>query len=211
MRSITKVVRRILASQKGVAMVEFAFAVPILIFATLAGLELTNLMAVHMRLTQIAMTVADNAGRVNTSIDEANIYEVFAGAELIGANLDFANKGRIVLSSLEPNGLTGSSAGQMINWQRCHGSLPIAPKYGYQGTGRTNASLASGMGPANNRITAESGTAVMFVELTYRYTPLIFAGIGGQRDIRYERAMNVRERTNQAITNSQSLPLKSCT
>lgn len=206
-----RLVMRVLRCASGVAMVEFALSVPILLFLLLGGLELANLMITHMRLSQIALTVSDNAGRVRTGIDESNIYEVFEGANLIGRDLDFANRGRVVLSSLEPNGLSGTNAGQRINWQRCFGALAVAPRYGRQGAGSTDASLAAGMGPTGNKITAGASTAVMFVEVSYQYTPVLFSGLSGAvGTIRYESAFNVRERTNQTITNTQSLAVRSC-
>jgi len=51
----------------------------------------------------------------------------------------------------------------------------------------------------------------MFVEVTYHYEPVFFTGIEGiAGDIRYESAFNVRERTNQNITNTQRLVVRSC-
>ena len=51
----------------------------------------------------------------------------------------------------------------------------------------------------------------MFVEVTYRYTPLVSGIPGwGPQDIRYESAFNVRERTNQNLTNVQNLAARTC-
>ena len=203
--------RKLLRSREGVALTEFAFALPIFVVLLFGGLEIVNLVMAHMRVSQIAITVADNAGRVRQSIDEADIYEVFAGADQVGTGIDFARNGRVVLSSLQPNGRTGSDAGQMINWQRCYGSMDVAPAYGRQDQGRTNNSLAAGMGAAGNRIRAADGTAVMFAEVTYRYTPTLLPSVvNNGLTMRYESAFNVRERTNQNITNSQNLATRSC-
>ena len=203
--------RKLLRSREGVALTEFAFALPIFVVLLFGGLEIVNLVMAHMRVSQIAITVADNAGRVRQSIDEADIYEVFAGADQVGTGIDFARNGRVVLSSLQPNGLTGSDAGQMINWQRCYGSMDVAPAYGRQNQGRTNNSLAAGMGAGGNRIRAADGTAVMFAEVTYRYTPTLLPSVvNNGLTMRYESAFNVRERTNQNITNSQNLATRSC-
>jgi hypothetical protein len=196
---------------RGIALTEFAFALPIFLFLLLGGLEITNFVMAHARVNQIAITAADNAGRVRSGIDESNIYEVFSGVALVGQSLDFADNGRVVLSSLEPNGLTGPDEGQMINWQRCYGSLSVAPLYGRQGKGRSNSNLEDGMGPAGSEIRSGSGTAVMFVEVTYQYEPLFFGLLESSSNrIRYESAFNVRERTNQAITNTQNLAVNSC-
>jgi hypothetical protein len=204
--------RRLKSDSNGVAMIEFAFSLPILLALTFGGLETANFALTHLRVSQIAMTAADNAGRVDTTIDEAQIYEVFAGAQLVGESIDFETNGRIVLSSLQPNNLSGSNEGQMINWQRCMGQLTsVAPSYGTEDYGRTNADLADGMGPAGNQIISADGTAVMFVEVTYNYQPIVAnLNILGTRQIRYETAFNVRDRTNQDITNTQGLAVNTC-
>lgn len=195
---------------EGLALVEFAFILPIMITLIFGGLEVANYGLAHLRVSQIAMTVADNAGRVQTSIDEADINEVFEGARVVGQSIDFENNGRLVLSSLEDNGRTGGSAGQMINWQRCMGEFDVDPEYGFENKGRNNDSLEDGMGPTGNKITAAEGTAVMFVEVTYDYQPLVDIGFITDTEIRYESAFNVRERTNQNITNTQSLTVNDC-
>src|SRR5690606_13142657 len=118
MRGLT-LFRRLRADQAGLAYLEFALIGPVVLFLTLAGLELVNYAMAHLRVNQIATTVADNAGRVTTGIDEANVYEVFSGADAIGEAMDFEQNGRVVLSSLQENGRSGSDAGQMVNWQRC--------------------------------------------------------------------------------------------
>lgn len=206
-----RLARSLLRSRSGVALTEFAFSLPIFVTLLFGGLEIVNLVMTHMRISQIAISVADNAGRVRESIDEGDIYEVFAGADQVAGSNKFAENGRIVLSSLEPNGYSGSQAGQMINWQRCHGSLQVAPRYGAQGAGRNDSSLNAGLGPVGGRIKAADGTAVMFVEVSYRYTPQILPSIvSNGLDLRYESAFNVRERTNQNITNTQNLTTKSC-
>ena len=192
-------------------MVEAAFALPILFLMIFGGLGLTQMAMTHMRLNQIAIAVADNAGRVRTGIDESNIREVFSGADLIGRDIGFKQNGRVILSSLEPNGKPGVLKGQMINWQRCFGDLNAQPKYGRQGDGANTASLAAGLGPNGNKIQSADNTAVMFVEVTYRYTPLMSGIVGwGPQTIRYESAFNVRERTNQNLTNVQNLSVTAC-
>ena len=202
---------RLWRDERGLAFVEFAFAAPILLLLIMGGLELINFSLAHLRVNQIAMTVADNAGRVTTGIDEANVYEVFAGAEVIGAPMEFEGNGRIVLSSLQDNGEAGGNAGQMINWQRCWGELDVDPAYGTEGTGRDNDDLAEGIGREGNRIMSAPDTAVMVVEVTYNYQPIVGSSwlpIG--TTIRHESAFNVRGRQNNDISNTQNLDELSC-
>ncbi len=198
----------LVSDRSGIGIVEFALTVPLVVALSMGGIELANLALTHMRVSQIALTVADNAGRVTTRIDEGDIDEVFAGAQLVGETIDFEENGRVVLSSLQHNGLEDDDEGQMVNWQRCFGDLDVDPSYGVQGDGRTDGSL-QGMGPAGREIATVEGTAVMFVEVSYQYTPIIGSVIA-PRTLRYESAFIVRGRTEHNITNGSGGPVNSC-
>ena len=201
--------KRLRDCDSGVSMVEFALALPIVMMVAAGGLECANVALAHLRDSQIATTTADTRARILTQMDETDIEEAFAGVDVMGNRINFASRGRVVLSSLQPNGLSGAKAGQKITYQSCHGSLNVAPRYGRQGAGATNATLAEGLGPTGRKITAGSGTNVMFVEVTYQYQPLIYDVLNvGQ--IRYEAAFNVRERTAFGITNLQSRTVRTC-
>jgi hypothetical protein len=200
----------LLRDDSAVAMVEFAYALPVFLALGLGALETTNLALAHLRVSQIAMTTADNAARVVNMIDEVNIDEVFAGAEVVSGGLDFEANGRVILSSLEENGESGVDAGQTIRWQRCYGDLDVDPLYGEQGDGADDDSLEDGLGPVGRQITAQPNTAVMFVEVVYNYQPLITNDLLGPIQVRYESAFNVRERTELGITNTTGVPVNSC-
>jgi hypothetical protein len=205
-----KLLRAILKSDDAVAMIEFAFAFPILVIIACAGIEITNLALVHVRLNHIAETAADNAARVRTQIDEADITNIFTGVNLVGEPIDFEHNGRVVLSSIQDNGLTGTKQGQWIRWQRCYGDYAATPAYGIQGTGKSDGTLANGVGATGRRIAAAAGTAVLFAEVTYHYEPMIFRSFVPARTLRYETAFNVRERTNFDITNTAGAAVHSC-
>jgi hypothetical protein len=204
--------RRLGACDGGLAFIEFAMALPVLVTLGLVGLETANLAMAHLRVSNIAMLTADNAARVRDGIDEANVIELITGAKMTGDSIEFRQNGRIILSSVEPNqaGYNGASTGQWIRWQRCDGQRNVASSYGPEGTGQNNASLQA-VGPPGNRIAASAGTAIMLVEVVYDYQPLVSDTIFGERIIRYESAFNVRQRTNQAITNVGNATPKNCT
>ena len=196
--------RRLRQDQSGLALIEFAYSLPVLLALTLGGLEVANLAITHMKLSQLAMLVADNASRVRASIDEADINEIFSGAALSANGLNFAANGKIFLSDLDSNKLEAPKTGQYIRWQRCYGSGNFTSTYGTTDNGKTDASLQA-MGPTGNQIAATNGTAVMFVEVAYKYQPLISNSIFGEKTIRYTSAFNVRERTDQAMKNAGNL------
>lgn len=185
----------------GIAIVEFALSLPLLIGTGVGGIEVSRFVAANMQVSQIALLVADNTGRVRGSIDESDIEEVMIGARTAGEAVDFGHYGRVILSSLEPNGLTGTSAGQMIRWQRCFGLKNKTSSYGIEGDGSTNATMATGMGPSGNKITAVSGSAVMFVEAFYQYEPLVMGDLIDSTELHYTAAYTVRERATQTLSN----------
>ncbi|WP_267414411.1 TadE/TadG family type IV pilus assembly protein [Sphingomonas sp. GC_Shp_4] len=222
------------ANRSGLALVEFAFALPLLLILGLGGIETAHFMSASLRLSQIAMTVADNAGRVRTSIDEADINELMVGAKKIGEPISFSTSGRIILSDLEQRtNVTGGATTvttdnpngyrQWIRWQRCAGALNVTSSYGVplnsSGTAVTNLddstntdhgavetkSLILGMGSSTNMIAASTGTAVMVAEVAYTYQPVTPIGLFKGWTIRRLQAFNVRQRTDYVVRNDGAL------
>lgn len=195
-RCRTSLAKRLGRDRSGIALVEFAFSLPIFIGLGLYGIEVSNLAITQMKLSQIALNMADNASRIGTLnstlgakvIDEQQINDVFQAAAIQGGALDIFETGRVVLSSLEVN----ASGGQTIMWQRCKGKLDKTSEYGAEGTGATGTSFP-GMGRPGNRISASAGTAVMYVELTFTYDPLFGDMFVDPQPLRQEAAYTVRD------------------
>lgn len=170
--SLTHLVR----DSRAVAMVEFAFMAPILLLMGLAGIEMANLAMAHMRISQAAMHVADNASRIGDRdqlaaqrIFESDINDLFIGVDAqAGEQISLLQNGRVIISSLERN----ADGGQTIKWQRCMGLKQAASLYGGQGTGATGTDF-QGMGRPGSRLQAEPGQAVMYVEIVYDYQPVM--------------------------------------
>jgi hypothetical protein len=211
LKRAARLAARLRGCTSGLAFVEFALSLPVLTTLGLCGLETANLAMAHLRVSNIAMLTADNAARVRDNIDEAHVIELLTGAKMSGDSIDFRQNGRIILSSIEPNsaGSGGSSTGQWIRWQRCDGARNVASNYGPQGKGQNDASLQA-VGPAGNQISASSGTAVLVAEVVYDYQPIVSNAIFGPRTIRYESAFNVRQRTNQALSNFTGATPRNC-
>ncbi|VXC46864.1 conserved hypothetical protein [Sphingomonas sp. T1] len=191
----------VLADTRGLAMIEFAIVAPFLLTLGLAGAELTHMSIAKMRVNQIATTASDNVARVRDSINEADVNEVLLSPKLLGTDIDFADNGRVVISSVEPNGQTGTKAGQWIRWQRCTGALNTSasqPAYGLQDKGKADASLQY-MGLPSRKIAAAPGTALIFIEVTYKYQPLVSQRFFGAPVLRAEAVYNVRERNDQTL------------
>lgn len=169
--------RRLLRETSGVAMTEFALAMPFLLGVGLMGLETANRALVQMQVSQLAVQLADNGSRIgdtsmlsNRKIYEADINDLFYGAHLqSSAGLDLFAHGRVILSSLEV--VPDTEDQQYIHWQRCMGMKRHTSSYGAEGDGLN--STFPGMGPAGEEVIAFKDDAVMFVEVSYDYQPIV--------------------------------------
>ena len=234
MARLARIAGELRSCTSGLALTEFAFALPILLTLSLFGIETANFAMAHLRVNNIAVMIADNAARVRDSIDESDIVEIFTGAKMAGAGISFAQNGRIILSDLE---MTPTGNNQWIRWQRCDGALNYTnPDTRWRprtavGTAITNGTeiylidratpnvvtpsspLAtptySSMG-GSPAIAAQSGTAVMMVEVVYNYQPIIPNSFLSGRQIRYESAFNVRQRVDQTLRNIGRATPRSC-
>jgi Flp pilus assembly protein TadG len=206
--------RDLLRCQSGIALTEFAMAFPILLIFATSGLELTNYALTVKRVGELAVMVSDNASRMgaqsainNKPISEAEINDVFIGADLQAANLNLSQKGKIVLSSLQQN----ADGGQTIKWQRCFGGGAYQSAYGPEGTGATGTSFV-GMGPEDHEVTAAAGTAVMVVEIHYTYKRLMPIITLPLHDITEFSAYNVRDsRDITQVYNTENVTPSTCT
>jgi Flp pilus assembly protein TadG len=191
--------RKLSANSSGIALTEFAAVAPVFLTLGMFGFEVANLATSKMRVSQIAMSLADNASRlgqtdnssVSPTVTEDEVEAVLKGALLQGASINLEANGRLILSSLEYDVYTDK---QYIHWQRCVGSATRASQYGDEGTnnGLSGASLP-GMGTAPNVVVAPQGSAVMYVELVYTYTPVFASPFGKSADIVEEAAFIVRD------------------
>lgn len=190
---------RLRKDESGLALVEFAYSIPLLTLLGFTGVEVANLAIANMRVSQIAMTVADNLSRAKQSVPlglpqlrEVDINDALLGARIQGGeNIPILDHGRIIVSSLQQNG----SGRQTIAWQRCKGRLNIASAYGGQGTTQPNTGSAGfqGMGDSEARVRAEPNSAIIFAEVVYEYQPVMGNWLGQPRQIRREAAFYVRD------------------
>lgn len=184
--------RRLGLSERGVAAVEFALILPILLTALLYGGEMAWYMMVQLRVSQVTLQVADNASRIgdtstltNRKIYEGDINDVMLGANLDGGKvLNLLANGRVIVSSLQVD----SSGRQVIQWQRCKGAKTATSTYGLQGELKP-----AGLGPTGQEVTAPANDAVIFVEVQYDYKPLITGALISNKTIKSTAAFNVRD------------------
>lgn len=200
MSGVRGLLSRLRKCRSGVAMTEFALASPLLMTAGLWGTEVGWLALTHLRISQTAMQIADNASRIGDTstleyqkIYESDIDDVFRGSDReAGTAIDLFHHGRVIISSLEV--VPGSQNAQYIHWQRCLGEKQWASSYGNEGDGLTGPTM-QGMGPKGDQVSAyDDQDAVIFVEIAYDYQPLFSKWFVGNTNINVFGAFNVRDK-----------------
>lgn len=190
--------RRLHRDTGGLAMLEFAFGLPVLLTMSLTGAELTNYIITKMRVSQIALQLADNSARIGSGsqleskkIYESDINDLLTGANFQAGELNLFANGRVIISSVEPH---PTIAGKYrIRWQRCKGSKTSwTSSYGTPAT----ATSVDGVGPPGRLIKAPPSGVTMFVEVRYTYQPLIKTSLSPTTEINEIASMMVRDARN---------------
>ncbi|WEK01083.1 MAG: pilus assembly protein [Candidatus Sphingomonas phytovorans] len=205
-------IARLRRDRGGLAMLEFGLAMPVVLALGLYGVETANLALINLRVSQIALNLADNAGRVGTTsalntqqLREVDINDILQAVRYQGSGIGLGTKARITLSSLENVQQSYDTAPvQRIHWQRCFGmksGTNYDSSYGTTATAAgttatsTNAgtTAATGMGDTNAKVNAPAGSGVMFVEINYYYTPLSGTWLMSPARIHYVASFIVRD------------------
>lgn len=200
MRFITDTYKKLRHCESGTTLIEFAYILPFYVILSFTGIEVASLAITNARVSQITMTVADNMSRIAESVSltapqlrEVDINDTLLGARIQGGTgLPLFENGRVIVSSLQRN----SAGRQTIKWQRCKGLLNVVSAYGIEGATQPNAPATTGfqgMGTGASRVQAEANSAVIFVEITYTYKPLVASSLIGPRTLRKEAAFYVRD------------------
>lgn len=214
--------RRLRSDCSGLALVEFAASLPFILLISLTGAELTNYASTKMRVSQVALQLADNVARIgngsllsNKTVKEMNINDALTGAGLQAGTLDLYDHGRVIVSSVEGETFPTNPSGEYrIRWQRCRGTKVHNSTYGDAGDDNL-----TGVGPSGRQVTAPDNGAVIFVEVAYDYQPLFTNTVIPNPEIVEVAAMTVRDTRDLAgptgsttgIYNDEGVTISSCT
>lgn len=209
---MTAALRRLRDDRRGLALLEFAFVLPIFLVMTLTGAELTNYIITRMRVSQVALQLADNAARIGSgsqlaakTISETDINDLLTGAGLQAGELELYPRGRVVVSSVEPVTSPNLLNLYKIGWKRCRGQKAYTSPYTNMLTDLT------GVGPNGRKISAPDNGATMFVEVTYDYKPLFKTSLAPSTTITEIASMMVRDRRDTTrVYNSENATVSSC-
>ena len=197
--------------RRGVALMEFALALPVVLPIGLYAVEIANFGIQQLRLSQATLTLSDNISRVGVDTNmamqqlrEVDVNEVIDGLRRQTENLKLTTNGRVTISSIETK-----AGAQWIHWQRCVGLKRGAgydSSFGREGDGGTSGSTFRGMGDPAQPVTAPEGAAVIFVEINYDYQPLISPYFLGTRKLRQTASYIVRDNRELAVGVVDTVP-----
>lgn len=207
--------RRLRRDTGGVALLEFAFMLPIFLLIGLTGAELTNYVITRMRVSQMALHLADNAARIGSgsqlqakTITETDINDLLTGTGMQSGELDLYAQGRVIISSLEPVANPNPTSRYRIRWQRCRGARTSA--ISSWGTVANSTNIA-GMGPTGRQVIAPDNGGTMFVEVYYEYTPLVKTSLSPSTTMREIASMMIRDRRDMTqIYNTAGATVSNC-
>ena len=179
----------------GVAFLEFALSLPFVVGTTMAAAELTNFTTTKMRISQVALHLADDGSRIGTGdllstkqITETHINDLMVGADLQAGALGLYRHGRVILSSLEPVANPNPTDRYRVRWQRCRGSKSWSSHHGVQGDTNLTGLVLNGQ-----TLKAPASGAIIYVEVAYDYQPIIGARWLNMGPIVETAAMSVRD------------------
>jgi Flp pilus assembly protein TadG len=117
-----------LRDDRGSVMLEFAFAMPLLLTILLGGIELGRYVLLHQKLDRTAMTISDLVSRV-TQVTPAELDTIFLATDLVMAPFAMGDRGAVIVSSVMED-----SGTPKIVWQRTgSGTLTVTSEVGVQG------------------------------------------------------------------------------
>lgn len=148
-----------LSCTRGVAAVEFALLLPVLIVMLLGSFELARYIVASQKLDHLAYTVADVVSQ-ETSVTLAQVEDVMSASAEIMDPFGFGDDGVVILSSVEQDPVDGP----MVRWQVIGGGT--LERESVVGEVDESATLPEGFVLNDN-------DNIIIAEVFYNYTPAV--------------------------------------
>jgi Flp pilus assembly protein TadG len=170
-----KTLRRFAKGQHGLAAVEFALVLPLVLLLLLGCFEVPRFVLIYQRIARTAHSVSDLVAQADEPITTAQMQDIFKAGKVIMSPYDVIADGRIYVSSINNPG----GAGVKLTWQTDNGgAVGTASKLGTPPTNPATPPPAPQNLPA--AITPLSNEEVLVAEVYYNYKPiftnLIYSG-----------------------------------
>ena len=161
MSTMFQLLRDFKRDERGLAFLELAYSVPILVILLLGGVEISRYVFVHQKLERAAVTMADLLSQAYT-IREGELAGLFEASAYVMNPFDMHTSGYMVASSIASE--SGGSA--TVMWQRTLG--------GATGGGGSRFGTQGGPAQLPPDFSVREGDSVIAAEAYYAYTPIFF-------------------------------------
>lgn len=178
--------QRLTDDRRGGAMLEFAFAMPVLIGLLMGGVEFARFALVNQKMERVTSFVGDFVARAE-ALDAADFGDYFAAANQLGAPFDLFQDGNIMVTSV-----TGEDTGPEVLWQQVGaGSVIEESEVGAPGD------------PAvlPEDFNVDEGEGLVVTEVWFDFEPLMLPGLVPSRRLYYQAIYRPR---NTAILAMQA-------
>lgn len=210
---MTRDAAKLIRSERGVTIVEFALALPLVILIGMGGIEFMTYVLAHQKLERISAVTADAIARNTIAPSEKTFVDTLSAAGRVGAPFRVNEVGRTIITGVIGIRENGAVRNKIV-WQRCGGGLAGVES----GIGREwtkTADYADGPSVTLPReIELLQNQMAVISEVSYRYEPLIsltaIAGAPADRIIRQHSVFVARGRPFPNITPSEKVEAARC-
>lgn len=163
----------LLRDSRGVAALEFALMLPVLLGLSLGAYELSRFMLIHQKVEKTAYTTADVTSQY-TSLTTAQMNQIFTAGSQIMQPFAFGANGIIIITSVSQTGNFSANNPPRVAWRTSGG-----------GTLSRNSVIGSVGGPAAlpGGLTLNDRDNVIVAEVYYSYTPMLSGTVLSSTDV----------------------------
>lgn len=164
--------KRFVRGRDGVAIVDFALIVPVLVFLLLGAMEVGRYVLLNQKLSRVAISTSDLVSRAKHAV-AADIDQVFAAVDYTLSPFNLGANGIVFVTSVS----TDDPPNPKISWQMSGG-----------GTATYESSVGSKVGGAANLpsgFTMDVNQNIIIAEVFYNYQPFFFGKVISPKVIRH--------------------------
>ncbi len=194
MKRLRPWIARFWRDNDGVAALEFAIILPVLMLLTYGGYEGWRMVLAGQRVDNVAYSISDLSARLLNGTTEGDVTNMLEGGAFIARPFDLEADGRVILSAVDPG------VGRQILWQRCFGGANLQSSLGQEG-GQADVS-------AIRRMPSSTDSLVFVTETKMKYVPPLVGLIYGP--ITLTRTAVVPGRATNPVVIDAGGPVSTC-
>ena len=155
--------KRLARDASGVAAVEFALVLPVLMLLYLGSVEVARYVLINHKVEKATSTVADVVSQAE-SMQTADLQVLLGAIQDFMVPYTFGANGRVIVTSVSQDADPVTNAAR-VRWQYCGGGTltGVASQVGSVGG---NAALPTGL-------SLRQGEDILIAEIYYRFAPLV--------------------------------------